>query len=56
MVIYFAIAVFYFHDQENVQMYLNFNSKNFREVTPLEKQKPLLEIKNKTLSSWKFMI
>lgn len=33
------MAIFYFHDQENVQMYLNFNSKNFREVTPLEKQK-----------------
>lgn len=33
------MAIFYFHDQENVQMYLNFNSKNFREVAPLEKQK-----------------
>ena len=39
MVIYFTMAIFYFHDQENLQMYLHFNSKDFREVTPLEKQK-----------------
>ena len=39
MVIYFTMAICYFHDQENLQKYLNFNSKDFREVTPLEKQK-----------------
>lgn len=37
MVIYFTMGIYYFHDQGNVQMYLNFNSKDFREVAPLEK-------------------